>query len=177
MASFFRRKRSLILKLILGIPALWFLIVIFLSFQSTDSDKPPHEKGPDIAKRDVGNRDSGGGVFQGFQNPIDKFNQIVQPFNPFNNAKEVTKRKNVIDDNKQDSLVAGKGNPEDRIIHKDYDASSKYRTSDTGPGEFDLCCNLESNAFSTNQIFRARSQGFQGILTLSTGADIRPHSQ
>lgn len=42
MASFYRRKRGLIFKFIVGIPALWFLIVIFTTYQgklsSSDSD-------------------------------------------------------------------------------------------------------------------------------------------
>nr|XP_034317776.1 polypeptide N-acetylgalactosaminyltransferase 5 isoform X3 [Crassostrea gigas] len=42
MASFYRRKRGLIFKFIVGIPALWFLIVIFTTYQgklsNSDSD-------------------------------------------------------------------------------------------------------------------------------------------
>nr|XP_022303329.1 polypeptide N-acetylgalactosaminyltransferase 5-like isoform X2 [Crassostrea virginica] len=42
MASFYRRKRGLIFKFIIGIPALWFLIVIFTTYQgklsNSDSD-------------------------------------------------------------------------------------------------------------------------------------------
>ena len=134
MASFFRRKRSLIFKLILGIPTLWFLIVIFLSFQSTDTGSSEQDRGPDKIKRDIDNNPGGGGVFNGFQNPINKINKIVQPFNPFVN-KEVTKQANVIDSNKGDGNVADIGNPEDRIVHKDYDVSGKFRNSDSGPGK------------------------------------------
>ncbi|XP_053373478.1 polypeptide N-acetylgalactosaminyltransferase 5-like [Mercenaria mercenaria] len=133
MASFFRRKRSLIFKLILGIPTLWFVIVIFLSFQSTDNDKPRDDKGPNLAKRDIENK-GGGGVFEGFQNPINKINQIVQPFNPFVN-KEVTKQKNMKLSNKQNGNLRDIGNPDDKVVHTDFDVSGKYRKSDNGPGE------------------------------------------
>lgn len=133
MASFFRRKRSLIFKLILGIPTLWFLIVIFLSFQTAESDKSPHEKGPNIVKRHVGNSERKG-VFEGFQNPINKINQIVQPFNPFVN-KEVTNGKDVIDSNNPRGAAVDNRNPDDRIVHTDFDNSKNYRTSDSGPGE------------------------------------------
>lgn len=134
MASFFRRKRSLILKLILGIPALWFVIVIFLSFQSTDNDGPPHEKGPDLAKREVmsDTGGGGGGVFQRLQNPINKLNQMVQPFNPFVN-KETTKP-NVIDPDGLKNEIRMES-PDEKIVHTDYDVSGKFRTSDSGPGE------------------------------------------
>lgn len=130
MASFFRRKRSLIFKLILGIPALWFVIVIVLSFQSSDNDPPHNERAPNIVKRNV--QENQGGVFDRFQNPIKRINQIVEPFNPFVN--KVTKDSNVI---KQDSAGgnAPGGNPDDRIIHKDFDESGKFRTSEIGPGK------------------------------------------
>ncbi|XP_061179940.1 polypeptide N-acetylgalactosaminyltransferase 5-like isoform X2 [Saccostrea echinata] len=46
MASLFRRKRGLIFKLIIGIPALWFLIVIFTTYQGklTDSDNDAEKR-------------------------------------------------------------------------------------------------------------------------------------
>ncbi|KAL4222733.1 N-acetylgalactosaminyltransferase [Mactra antiquata] len=131
MASFFRRKRSLIFKLILGIPALWFLIVIILSFQNTENEESSRNKGPDIVKRNV---QENRGVFEGFQNPIKKINQIVEPFNPFVN--KVTKNVNIGKDNNALGFNSNiDGNPDERIVHTDFDESGKYRTSDNGPGE------------------------------------------
>jgi len=144
MASFFRRKRSLIVKLVIAIPALWFAIVIFLSFQSSEQDKPFHERQPhdhnhNIAKKDVQN--SGGGVFQGFQNPINKINEMVQPFNPF-----VTKNKLAefaIQDSKDRAVgrppVNG-GNPDELIVYEPYDDSGKFRdVGSDAPGRSSHC--------------------------------------
>lgn len=44
MASFFRRKRGLIFKFIVGIPALWFLIVIFTTYQGKLSDSDDEKR-------------------------------------------------------------------------------------------------------------------------------------
>lgn len=131
MASFFRRKKSLIFKLILGIPALWFIIVIFLSLQGAENDRPllvERQRVHDLERKEpLPNPNVG--VFEGFQNPIDKFNQIVQPFNPFVN-KEATQAKNVIDHgiNVNNNI----GNPKERIVHEAYDVSGNFR-GDIGP--------------------------------------------
>lgn len=132
MASFFRRKRSLIFKLIIGIPALWFVIVIFLSFQGAEDNKPliyERQQTHDRERKQNVQMQGGGGVFEGFQNPINKLNQIVQPFNPFVN-KEPTKSNNVIDNNVGDRLL-NQGNPNDLVVHEAYDVSGQFR--DVGP--------------------------------------------
>ena len=70
MASFFRRKRSLIFKLVIGVPALWFFIVIFLSYQDKgDSDEnSDHNQRIRVHERSV------------FENPLDRIkNAIVKP--------------------------------------------------------------------------------------------------
>ena len=70
MASFFRRKRSLIFKLVIGVPALWFFIVIFLSYQDKgDGDENSnHNQRIRVHERSV------------FENPLDRIkNAIVKP--------------------------------------------------------------------------------------------------
>ena len=73
MASFFRRKRSLIFKLVIGVPALWFFIVIFLSYQDKgdQDDISSHNQRINLKERSV------------FENPLDKIkNAIVKPKPP-----------------------------------------------------------------------------------------------
>lgn len=166
MASFFRRKKSLIFKLILGVPALWFMIVIFLSFQSADNDKPliverqrvhDNEK-----KREFQNN---GGVFEGFQNPIDKLNQIVQPFNPFVN-KEPSKASNVIQNNGINVNIHGdSGNPKERVVHEAYDASWKYR--DVGQDAPGLFVFMFYMCFQMNVYFQILSPAIYTIITFN----------
>ncbi|XP_052797726.1 polypeptide N-acetylgalactosaminyltransferase 5-like isoform X2 [Mya arenaria] len=154
MASFFRRKRSLICKLVIGLPALWLVIVIFLSFQNTDNDPPFRENQHhehNIAKKDVQNS-GGGGVFEGFQNPINKFNRMVEPFNPFVTHKD--KPKNEIQNMDQEGLhpPADIGNPDDLIVHQAYDASEKYRdVAPNAPGENGEGVNIDKEKLSPEE--------------------------
>ena len=106
MASFFRRKRSLIFKFIVGVPTLWFFIVIFLSYQDKGEgdDNSNRNSRIKVKERSV------------FENPLDKIkNVIVQPFNPVNPVKN------------DNDIVGGKDNKfkqEFNIDHRnqvDYD--------------------------------------------------------
>ncbi|XP_052246169.1 polypeptide N-acetylgalactosaminyltransferase 5-like [Dreissena polymorpha] len=141
MASFFRRKRSLIFKILIAIPVLWIAVVLFLSFQSSDDDRPLQERqNRDHKHVPIGQneapRDSGG-VFEGFQNPLEKLNRIVQPFNPFVN-NEVTKAKNVIKDSNggMPAFDRNHGNPDELVVHEPYDVSGKFRENNQqAPGE------------------------------------------
>jgi len=118
------------------VPALWFVIVILLSFQSAEHDKPlivERQRAHDIEKKHEF-PPAGPGVFESFQNPIDKLNQIVQPFNPFVN-KDTATVKNVIQNNginvNNANIHGDAGNPKERIVHQTYDISGTLR--EVGP--------------------------------------------
>lgn len=104
MASFFRRKRSLIFKLIIGVPAFWFFIVILLSYQDKGEGDENSERNQRIKVNDKRSL---------FENPLDRIkNAIVQPFNPVNPIKSNT-------DNNE--IIGGKDNKfqqEFRIDHR-----------------------------------------------------------
>ena len=135
MASLFRRKRSLIFKLLLGIPTLWLIIVIFLSFQNTEENKPSQVHKPvvdSVIKREAEHPR----MFNGFQNPINRINEMVQPFNPFAEAKKPAEKQEDSKPKFSDNNIA-KLNPPDaeRVIPKDYDDSLKYLKDPNAPGE------------------------------------------
>ena len=95
MASFFRRKRSLIFKFIIGVPTLWFFLVIFLSYQ---------DKGEDVGNSETNGRNKIAKEKRSvFENPLDRIkNAIVQPFNnPVNPIKS---------NNGNEEIVGGKDN-------------------------------------------------------------------
>lgn len=138
MASFFRRKRSLIFKFIIGVPTLWFFIVIFLSYQDKgegddNSDRNSRIK---VKERSV------------FENPLDRIkNVIVQPFNPVNPIKN------------DNDIVGGKDNKfkqEFNIDHRnqvDYDDDTlKFEKPDPdAPGEGGKAVIIEKEKLSPEE--------------------------
>lgn len=51
MASFFRRRRSIIFKAVIGIPTLWFFVVVLMTFLNSDTSDNVRKN--DVEKRNI----------------------------------------------------------------------------------------------------------------------------
>lgn len=132
---------------------MWLTIVIFLSYQGSDGDKSSHNNNePNIGQRDVPKNKN---VFEGFQNPINKINEFVKPFNPFDkkesaqNVKEShiqpdvpAKQEVQVVRGQIDEVVRLEEHHQkiqqegvEREIPPEYDVSAKFQNDPSAPGE------------------------------------------